>query len=151
MAQDRRDFLGKGFKFPFNFSGRTGGITKNLGVGSSGMERHIEESIHQIIYTLIGSRVIRRDFGSTLRGIVFSPNDSHTDVLIDYIIRSGIETWEPRVLVGPITVDRTMWQDGQLELGIEFKIIKTNSVRNMVFPYFLTEDQRSSYETPGAP
>ena len=151
MAQDRRDFLGKGFKFPFNFSGRTGGITKNLGVGSSDQERHIEESIYQILQTLMGSRVIRRDFGSTLRGIVFDPNDAQLDVLIDYIIRSGIETWEPRVEVGTVAVDRTFWQEGRLELGIDIRIIKTNSIRNMVFLYFLTEGQRKSFETPGAP
>ena len=148
---ERRDLLGTGFKFPFNFTPRTGGISNNQGVAFSDQERHIEESIYQILYTVVGSRVIRRDFGSTLRGIVFEPNDVQTDVLLDYIIRTAIETWEPRVIVGPISVDRTEWKDGRIDITIQIRVIRTNSVRNMVFPYYLTEAQRKTYVTPGAP
>lgn len=47
---------------------------------SEGIE-HVKESIQQILGTPIGSRVMRRDFGSRLRQIVFEPNDSTIDTL----------------------------------------------------------------------
>lgn len=145
-----KSFLGQGFKFPFQFTQRTGGIYKGTTVSSSEQVRHIEESIMQILHTRIGSRVIRRDFGSLLRSIVFDPNDVTLDVQLDYIIRKAIETWEPRVIVGPITVDRTFWKEGRVEISLEIRIIKINSVFNMVFPYFLTEEERKTWVTPGA-
>lgn len=148
LPDNNKDFLGKGMRFPFQFTRRTGGVFKGTSVSETEAERHIEESIIQILGTKIGSRVIRRDFGSMLRGIVFDPNDPQLDVQIDYIIRSAIEKWEPRVIVGPITIDRSEWKDGRIEIDITFTIIKTNVTRNMVFPFFLSEEQRKTFVTP---
>jgi phage baseplate assembly protein W len=143
-----KSFLGKGLKYPFQFTMRTGGVYKGTSVSNSDQERHIEESLMQIWNTMVGSRVIRRDFGSLLKSIVFDPNDVTLDVQFDYMIRRAIETWEPRVIIGPITIDRTFWKEGQVEIGVSFRIIRTNSVRNLVFPYFLSEDERKTWVTP---
>jgi phage baseplate assembly protein W len=143
-------FLGKGWKYPFMFTQRTGGVYKGTSVSATDEVRHIEESINQILHTPIGSRVIRRDFGSLLHSIVFDPNDVTLDVQFEYMVRKALETWEPRVIVGPVSVDRTFWKEGQVELGITFRIIRTNVVRNMVFPYFLSVSQRKTWVTPAS-
>ena len=142
-------FLGKGFKYPFMFTQRTGGVFKGTSVSASDEIRHIEESINQILHTPVTSRVIRRDFGSLLHSIVFDPNDVTLDVQFEYMVRKALETWEPRVIVGPVSVDRTFWQEGQVELTISIRVIRTNVVRNVVFPYFLSEDQRKTWVNPG--
>jgi phage baseplate assembly protein W len=146
---NRKSFLGKGMKFPFGFTQRTGGVYKGTSTEESEDIQHIEQSLRQILGTVVGSRVIRRDFGSLLASIVFDPNDVTLDVRLDYIIRRAIETWEPRVIIGPITTDRTEWQDGRLYINIEFTIIKINSVNNLVFDWFLTPEERKTYVTPG--
>jgi len=151
MAQSPKDFLGRGLKFPFQFTRRTGGVFKGTSASQTESERHIEESIQQILGTLVGSRVIRRDFGSQLKGMVFWPNDPQTDLMFEFVIRKGIETWEPRVIVHQIGVDRTLWKEGRVDLNIQLTIIRTNNTRNIVFPYFLTEAQRKGFVTPGAP
>jgi uncharacterized protein len=148
IANKNKNFLGQGISFPFRFTRRTGGIYKGTTTSKSEQERHIEESIFQILLTKIGSRVIRRDFGSLLRGIVFDPNDPTLDVQYDYMIRRAIETWEPRVIIGPISMDRTFWKEGKLEVDIRFRIIQTNVERNIVFPWFLTEEERNTWVTP---
>lgn len=148
MPVERRDFLGIGFKFPFQFTSRTGGVFQGNVVAYTDDVVHIEESLQQILGTVVGQRVIRRDFGSRMRSIVFDPNDPTLDVQLDYIIRTAIETWEPRVVVGPILVDHSFWQDGRLEIDVEFRIIKTNVVGNLVFPYFLSEADRKTYTAP---
>ena len=147
----RLDFLGRGISFPFRFTQRTGGVYRGSSVTPSEQVRHVTESVIQILQTKITSRVIRRDFGSRLRGIVFDPNDPTLDTHLDYIIRTALETWEPRVIVGPIFVDRTEWKAGRIEITITVRIIKTNVEANIVFPYFLSEEQRKTFVTPGAP
>ena len=140
----RLDFLGKGVAFPFRFTQRTGGVYRGSSVSPSEQIQHVTESIIQILSTMITSRVIRRDFGSRMHGIVFEPNDPTLDTQIEYIIRTAIETWEPRVIVGPIYVDRTEWKEGRLEISINIMIRRTNVSTNIVFPYFLTEAQRKT-------
>lgn len=140
-----RKFLGRGFRYPFGFSGRTGGVYQGNVVSQSEAEQHIAEAILQILGTRIGSRVMRRDWGSQIRSIVFDPNDPSFDPEIDFIIRNAIETWEPRVIVGPIRIDRTYWKDGYLQVKVTFTIIKTNVTGNLVFPYYLSPEERQAY------
>lgn len=147
----RLDFLGKGVSFPFRFTPRTGGVFQGSSVSPSEQVQHVTESILQILGTMVTSRVIRRDFGSRMKGIVFDPNDPTLDAHIDYIVRTALETWEPRVIVGPITTDRTEWKSGRIEININVRIIKTNVEANIVFPYFLDEEQRKTFVTPGRP
>lgn len=150
MALEARRFLGRGFRFPFQFSPRTGGVFRGLAVAQTNDERHIEESIMQILGTMIGSRFMRRNFGSDMRGIVFGPNDPRLDAFLDWTIRNAIETWEPRVIVGQILIDRTEKGLGRLEVGVTFTIIKTNVVRNLVFPFYLSVDERLTFVTTSA-
>ena len=149
MPEDPRAFLGRGWSFPFRFTFRSGGVSRGTEVAQDVAERHIEDSILQILGTSIGTRVIRRDFGSDLRGIVFEPNDPTLDSEIDFIVRNAIERWEPRVIVGPISTDRTDFALGRLDISVQFTIIKTNVTRNLVFPYFLTPDQQRTFSNPG--
>lgn len=141
----RMDFLGKGVAFPFRFTQRTGGVYQGSSVTPSEQIQHVTESIIQILNTQLLSRVIRRDFGSRMRGIVFDPNDPTLDTQIEYIVRTAIETWEPRVIVGPIFTDRTERKAGRIEITINIRIRRTNISTNIVFPYFLTEAQRKTF------
>ena len=142
------DFLGTGWRFPFAFTRRKGGVYRGETVSESSGVEHITQSIAQILDTRIESRVMRRDFGSGMRGIVFEPNDPQLDIQLDYLIRSAIARWEPRVFVGPIRIDRSQWKDGRIDITLQFTIIKTNVTANMVFPYFLGEEQRKNFVTP---
>jgi phage baseplate assembly protein W len=103
---------------------------------SEGIE-HVKESIQQILGTPIGSRVMRRDFGSRLHQIVFAPNDSTIDTLVEHYVREAIERWEKRVVIGPVTVVHSERHVGRVEIGIQFRIIRTNVAGNLVFPFYL--------------
>ena len=141
----RLDFLGKGVSFPFHFTRRTGGVYQGSSVTPSEQIQHVTESIIQILNTQLLSRVIRRDFGSRMRSIIFDPNDPFLDTQVEYIVRTAIETWEPRVIVGPVYVDHTEFKRGRVEITINIRIRRTNVSKNIVFPYFLTEEQRKTF------
>lgn len=145
-----REYLGRGRNFPFKFTRRTGGVFKGTVVARSDEILLIEHSLMQILRTMVGTRFMRRDFGSLLKSIVFDPNDPSLDVQIDYMIRTAIETWEPRVIVGPITIDRAEWGRGRIEITVEFTIVRSHKKGSIVFPFFLSEEQRKAWVTPAA-
>jgi phage baseplate assembly protein W len=132
------DILGKGWRFPFAITKRKGGPGTSASLSESEGIEHVKESIRQILGTPIGSRVMRRDFGSRLRQIVFEPNDSTLDTLIEHYVREAIERWEKRVIVGPVTVIHAEREAGKVEIGVQFRIIQTNVVGNLVYPFYLT-------------
>ncbi|MBI3726039.1 GPW/gp25 family protein [bacterium] len=131
------DILGKGWRFPFAITKRKGGPGTSASLSESEGIEHVKESIRQILGTPIGSRVMRRDFGSRLRQIVFQPNDSTIDTLVEHYVREAIERWERRALVGSVTVVHDERELGKVEIGVEFRIIQTNVLGNLVFPYYL--------------
>jgi len=136
MAVDTR-YLGKGLRFPFQIATRDGGIGTIGSTSLSEGEDRIIQSIKQILGTPIKRRFMRRDFGSRLNLIPFEPNDEITAVLIKHYIREALAIWEKRIYVGSITVDFTDRDDGLCYVGITFRIIKTNKIGNMVYPFYL--------------
>lgn len=144
---DPKSFLGRGISFPFKFTKRTGGVFSGGVVNRSENEQHITESILQIFGTRMGTRVMRRSFGSYVRELVFKPNDPALDPKIDYALRGAIERWEPRVIVGEMVIDRTLWREGIINVSITYTIIKTNVKRNLVFPFFLDPEEQKAWAT----
>lgn len=144
---DPKSFLGRGMAYPFQFTTRTGGVFSGGVVNQSENEQHINESILQILGVRIGTRAMRRSFGSYLREIVFRPNDPSLDPKIEYTVKGAIERWEPRVIVDNIIIDRTSRWEGRLDVSVTYTIIKTNVKRNLVFPFFLDPDDQKSWVT----
>jgi len=144
---DPRSFLGRGMAYPFRFTRRTGGVSACGVVSQSEDIQHINESILQILGIRVGTRVMRRSYGSYLRQIVFRPNDPSLDARVEYTVKGAIERWEPRVIVDNLVIDRTFRQEGRLDVSVTYTIIKTNVKRNLVFPFFLSPEEQKSWVT----
>jgi len=125
--------LGRGIGFPFSISGS--GSSKT-GIDTTEGEQHVIDSIAQILGTPIGSRTMRRDFGSRLHEIPFEPLDEGTKGLIDRFVLEALGIWEPRIEVLQTNVTHIS-DRGRAEILITFRIIRTNVVRNFVFPFYL--------------
>lgn len=140
-----RNFLGAGVAFPFSFSSSTGGVFVGRSITESEGIAHVTQSIIQILGTALGARIMRRDFGSMFRSLIMQPNDPQMDLMLDYAVRTAITKWEPRVTVGPITVDRSEKELGRLDITVSFTILKTNTPSNLVFPFYLSTADRQTY------
>lgn len=65
---------------------------------------HIRQSVSDILNTPVGSRVMRRDYGSLLSTLIDQPvNDSLTLQMMSATY-SAIMRWEPRVVVKALTL-----------------------------------------------
>lgn len=66
---------------------------------------HVRQSIEVILTTPIGSRVMRRDFGSELMGLIDRPMNDRVILAIYSACAMAIAKWEPRFAVTGISIN----------------------------------------------
>lgn len=74
------------------------GINGDTGLPLSGFD-HVRQSIGVILTTRIGSRVMRRDFGSELQDLIDRPMTDQVILAIYSAVAMSIARWEPRFSV----------------------------------------------------
>ena len=82
---------------------------------------HLKQSIADILNTPIGSRVMRRDYGSKLFSLIDAPLNRGALVDIYAVTAEALMKWEARLLVS--AVDITSAQLGQITLKITGKYV----------------------------
>ena len=71
------------------------GIDASTGKSISGLA-HLRQSVRDILTTPIGTRVMRRDYGSRLYRLVDAPMNDATHLDMMAATYEALETWEPR-------------------------------------------------------
>lgn len=78
--------------------------------------KHIGQSIGKILNTPLGSRVMRREFGSVIPTLIDQPLNQATILRLYSAAVVAIREWEPRVKVG--SVNRSLGKAGEFILDI---------------------------------
>ncbi len=65
---------------------------------------HIQQSVRNILYTRIGSRLMREEYGSLLPDIVDQPLNAVTQMQVMAAIVHALNQWEPRLRIQRIEV-----------------------------------------------
>lgn len=81
------------------------GMNSHTGLSISEVE-HIRQSVRDILVTPVGSRVMRREYGSLLSALTDQPLTPALRLQIMAACYSAIQKWEPRVSLTTITFDR---------------------------------------------
>jgi len=117
--------------FPFGFSERTGGMEE-----SSDLDR-IRESIFQILETRPGERLLRPEFGSRVKDLVFEQNDAVLKGLLRFHITDAIKRWEKRVVVTNVSFDAPpeTTDVNRLLVRITYRVIQSQVAGNMVYMF----------------
>ena len=101
-------------------------------------EEDVEESLHILLGTYPGERLMRPDYGCRLRDYCVRNFEETTIAQLDEEIRNAIDNFEPRV-----TVENTDYKmddvNDILQIIIDYKVIATNSRRNLVYPFYINE------------
>ncbi len=79
------------------------GLDATTGAALAGID-HLRQSIRDILTTRIGTRVMRRDYGSDLPGLIDRPMSPGLRVEIFAATARALRRWEPRVRVERIAV-----------------------------------------------
>ena len=80
------------------------GIDSTTGKSLSGID-HLRQSVRDILTTPIGTRVMRRDYGSRLYSLVDEPMNDATRLDMMAATFEALETWEPRLQLDQISVE----------------------------------------------
>lgn len=72
------------------------GMDRTTGKPQDGIA-HLRQSIADILTTPIGSRVMRREYGSLLPELIDQPQNDATTVRLYSAVTSALMRWEPRL------------------------------------------------------
>lgn len=131
--QEGKAFLGTGWSFPPAFS-----RINNSALLVSGID-DIAESLHIILDTTPGERIMQPKFGCHIRRLVFDILDSAFINEVNDMIRFALLHFEPRVKfinAEVITEDR---DGGVIYIRINYTVIITNTRHNIVYPFYILE------------
>ncbi len=140
MSNDR-DFLGRGLRFPVS-------VNLNGGVSSSQLEENVRQSIFIILGTAPGERLNRPDFGCQVHDLMFAPNNPMTSARAEIYCEEAIYKYEPRVQNVSCVAMPNPSQPNVLELKVRYVIAGQNVKRNLVFPFYLREEDLSKEPLP---
>ena len=92
------------------------GMNSQTGLSVSEAE-HIRQSVRDILVTPVGSRVMRREYGSLLSALIDQPQSPALRLQIMAACYSAIQKWEPRISLTTNTYERSE-TDGGLYVDI---------------------------------
>ncbi|MGY3149404.1 phage baseplate assembly protein W [Bradyrhizobium sp. USDA 3397] len=72
--------------YPFHFDGRTRTAT-------TGDDDYIRDLIEQVLFTGVGERVNRPDFGSGVSQLVFAPNTPELAASTQFLVKGALQRW----------------------------------------------------------
>lgn len=126
-------FLGTGWSFPPSF---------NKTLGSTEMLKDVEDiqsSLHILLTTRLGERVMQPTYGCNLDELVFESLSSTFKSYIRDLVKTAILYHEPRVKLNKIDLDDSRDLEGVVLIIIDYTIRTTNTRFNYVFPFYKNE------------
>lgn len=88
-------------------------------------DKHILQSLKDIITTPIGSRVMRRDYGSLVPFLIDQPASPRLVMQIRAAVIHAIMRWEKRVI--PTAINLAPSLDGTATLQIDYELVTTKT------------------------
>jgi uncharacterized protein len=129
-------FLGIGWAFP-------PGVEADGATAEAVYEEDVRQAIRIILGTNPGERVMRPDFGAGLRAFVFEPVNATTKAQLRNRVQDSLVTWERRIDVETVQINPDAARPFRLLIEIQYRVRATNSVQNLVYPFYLEEGPAS--------
>ena len=110
--------------FPYQFDGR--GRTREADEAA-----WIRGLIEQVLFTAPGERVMRPDFGSGLRELVFAPNSPELAATTQFLVRGALQQW----LADLITVEEVEVEavESRLSVTVQYRIRRSETRQRDTF------------------
>lgn len=96
------------------------GTDGSTGKALSGIA-HLRQSVSDILRTPLGSRVLRRDYGSRLMALVDAPLNGETMTELVAATAEALDRWEPRLSLERVKV--TELEGGKVSLAVYGKYL----------------------------
>jgi phage baseplate assembly protein W len=127
-----REFLGTGWRFPI-LPDASGSL------GYSSGDENVEQSLHLLLMTTLGDRVMRPTFGTKAERLVFAPGSVRFLRLLETTVRDAVRDWEPRVDLDSVAAEADAADLSRVLVSIAYRVRQTNTRSNLVFPFYLSQ------------
>lgn len=107
-------------------------FSRNHGAKLDDVIDSIKQSIADILTTPVGSRVMRREYGSLLIELIDQPTNDMLMLKIYSAVYTALFTWEPRIHIEQIQVSKL--GTGELLLDLYTIFIFSNQKMNLSIP-----------------
>lgn len=143
LPQRLARLVGVGVCFPFRFSSKG----RSRAIDIKGGTEKINQSIHQILATRPGERIMLPEFGSKLYDLIFEPEDEILYDQLYYWTVTAISRWEPRIDILNVSVFtsdamREQFFGGFSEpdkntigIQIEYEVRDTHQTGSYIYPF----------------
>ena len=131
--ESEKSFLGRGWAFPPEFNRQT----KSVKMVEE--EADILNSLEILLTTRRNERIMLPAFGCYPDELLFKPLDLTLKTSLADQIKTAILYHEPRIDVTRVQLEKGVDSDGVVLIKVEFVIRKTNSRKNMVYPFYKNE------------
>ncbi|MEI7222254.1 GPW/gp25 family protein [Pectobacterium carotovorum] len=101
------------------------GMSRDSGQTLGDIE-HIRQSVRDVLITPVGSRVMRRDYGSLLSALIDQPQNPAVKLQVMAACYMALLRWEPRITLKAINLTSTF--DGKLAVDITGVLADSNAV-----------------------
>ena len=112
---------------------RPGGVVMVEGLAD------IEQSLHILLSTRLGERVLAADFGCDLQPLAFEPLNAATEARFKYLVHTAVLYHEPRIEFLDLTATELAEEPGLVLLDLAYQVRNTNARHNYVYPFYLQE------------
>lgn len=131
LTDSTKSFLGVGWNFPVASRGGSADVAV--------YEEDVRQAILIILLTNNGERLMRPTFGAGLNSFLFEPVNPTTMASLRTRVEDALIDWEPRIDVLGVSVTADAAQPGTVLIEITYRVRATNSVGNLVYPFYLGE------------
>lgn len=126
-------FLGIGWSFPPEFNKETKSIHMVSAI------EDINQSLHILLNTKLGERIMLPNYGSSLSDFVFEGLNMSTRTYIVDRVKMAILYNERRIELDKIDFDQSRIIEGEVLMIVHYTVRLTNSRGNMVYPFYINE------------
>ena len=113
-----KEFLGRGWGFPFAFNEASGSVS------FSEYEENIRQCMSIILATRPGERQRMPQFGCKAHDLLYAPASGATAALIANHVRVALTRWEPRINIDNVRTD--IEGNGSVSIKRDYTITATN-------------------------
>src|SRR5690349_3065854 len=124
------DFIGKGWRFPI-IPGPGGALAW------CGGDDNIAQSVRTLLLTRLGERLMRGEFGTRLKDLVFRPGSDQNLRAIEHEIDATLLHWEPRVELLEARAECEPGDATHVIVSVSYRVRRTNTRESLVFPFYL--------------
>ncbi len=94
-------------------------------------EQHVKQLVEQVLFTTLGERVNRPDFGSGINQLIFGPNSQEIASATQLLVQGALQTWLGSLILVEFVDIKT--RESTLEVTVQYRLKESGKQHSLKF------------------